>query len=160
LKTDYAAITVASRGRILISALTAIGPVVEIIGRPDLIHFCVQRIGAREGKTLTGTHGVALTIACGFAFSLANGDHGGVAVFGSVHTVTAGTGDGEGLVGGVDFEHVVAVEIPNAHAHASGAELDLNRAIIKIEKSNTGVSANIDGGRAQLNFGAGIAVGP
>ena len=62
-------------------------------------------------KTLTGTHGIALTIACGFAFSLVNRYHGGVSVFGSVHTVTAGAGDGEGLVGRINFEHVVTFEV-------------------------------------------------
>ena len=160
LKADYTAIAVASRGRILIAALTAVGPIIEIIGTPNLIHFCVQRIGAGEGKSLTGMHGIALTIACGFAFSLVNRYHGGVSVFGSVHTVTAGAGDGEGLVGGINFEHVVTFEVPHAHVHASGAELDLNGAVIEIEKSDAGVSGKIDRGRAQLDFRARIAVGP
>jgi hypothetical protein len=160
LKTNYTAIAVASRGGILVTALTGIGPVIKIVGTPDLIHFCVQRIGAGEGKALTGTHRVALTVASGFAFSLAYRYHGGVAVFGSVHTVMAGRADGKGLVGGVDFEHIVTVKFPKAHVHASGAQLNLNGAVIEIEKTNTGISANINRGRAQLNFGTGIAVGP
>jgi hypothetical protein len=160
LKADYAAVAVASRGRILISALTTIRPVVEIIGPPDLIHFCVQRISTGEGKALARMYGVALTVACRFTFALANRYHGGVAVFGSVHTVTAGTSDGEGLIGGINFEYVVAIQIPNAHVHASGTELDLNSAVVEIQESDAGVSAQIDRGRAQLEFRARIAVGP
>ena len=103
---------------------------------------------------------VALSVAGGFALSFTNGDDGGVSVFGCIDTVAARLKDGKGLIGGVDFENVVAIEIPNANVNRAGAELDLNRAVVQIEKREASVRREIDHGRSELNFRSRIAIGP
>ena len=110
-----AARAIASGRRIVVTALAAIAPVIELIGSPELLDFRIQRLGAGEHCALASVQSVALSVAGGFTLPLTNGDGSGVPVFGCVETVAARLVDREGLVGGVDFENIVAVQIPNAN---------------------------------------------
>jgi hypothetical protein len=148
------------RRRILVTAFPAIAPAIEIIGPANLVHFSIQRRRPAEREALPGVHGVALPISGRLALSFTDGHHGVVSIFGRVDAVTPGLVDCERLVGRIDFKDIVAIQIPHSHAQAACAELNLDRAIVEIEKRKTGVGREVESGRSQLYFGAGIAIRP
>ena len=105
-------------------------------------------------------HGVALPVPGGFSLAVTDRHYGVAAIFRSVETIAAGLINAEGLIGSVDFEHIVAVEIPNADIDASRTELNLDCAVVKIEKRESSIWCEIDRRRSQLHLGTRIAIGP
>src|SRR5882762_616027 len=140
--------------------ITTVSPVVESVGAADLDDVGAKGVGAGEGGALTCVDGKVLPIAGGFAFTLADTDHRVGAVFAGFDAIAAASENGKRLIGGVNLEDVVVVEVAHVDVHDAGGELELGGAVIQIQKREAGVGAEADYGGAQLEFGAGIVVGP
>jgi hypothetical protein len=143
-EANDATITITSRRGILVPPLAAIGPSIEVVGTADLVNFRIQRIGPAQRKTLAGVHRVTLAVSSGFSFTFTDGYDCVTPVLGGVDSITTGARNGEGLVCGINFEDVVPIEIPNAQVHASCAELDLNCAVIEIQKGKASIGTDVD----------------
>lgn len=160
LESHGAARAITSRSGSLVPGLALSAPVVEIVGSTDLIHFGVERRSSVQCETLAGMHRVALPVARGLALTLADRDDGVVAIFRGVDAITSRLERRERLVGCIDFENVVAIQIPEANVEAAGTKLNLNRAVIEIEKRESSVGGEVESRRTQLHFGARVAIRP
>jgi hypothetical protein len=94
---------------ILISVVSVIAPVVEIIRRANILHLSVQRVCAVECGALSRVHGICLPVPRRLAFSFANTHNGVGSVFTSLYAVAARLVDGERLIWSINLKDFVAV---------------------------------------------------
>lgn len=77
---------------------------------------------------------VALPIPAGLTCPFPNRYNRIIPILRTLHPVTSRLHNREGLIGRVDFENVVALEMPHANVdHASG-DFHLHCAVVEIEK--------------------------
>jgi len=97
-----------SRGtRVLVAAVASVAPVIEVVGRTEILEVRIQRIRAAEGGTLAGVERVGLPVASRFPFSFPHADDSIVSVFAGFDPVASGLEDGESLIGRVDLKDIV-----------------------------------------------------
>jgi hypothetical protein len=148
LEADDIARAVSGGTRIVIAALARVAPVVEIIRSANLIHFCVERVRTTERGVLAGMQRIAPTVAGGLAFAFTDGHDTVGPVLGRLDSVAAGPKGGEGLVGGIDFKDVSPVQPANPKVKRSGAELELNGAVVQVQERDASIGGQMNRRRA------------
>ena len=100
---------VVSGARVVPTTIAAFRPSIELVGIADLLDVGIQRISAVEGGSLPGVDGIRLTIACGFALSIAKSDYRVAAIFARFNTIISGAIHVERQVWCVDLDRIVAI---------------------------------------------------
>ena len=104
--------------------------------------------------------GVGLAAGGDFAFAADRDDGGGVAIFGDVYAEGAGLAHGECEIWSVYFVDVAFAEFADAEIDCAFGDADLHDVAVEIEEREGGHAAHVDGGGADLQFGARRLVGP
>src|SRR5258708_40054910 len=108
------------------------GPAVELGGVADRFHVGGERWRAAERASLSGVQGVGLAVTGGLAVAFADGDGGIASILTGFQTITSGLVDGEGQVGRIDLEDIVAIETPHANINCTRAQLNLHGAVVEV----------------------------
>ena len=116
----------------MVTTITCVDPVIEIVRAAQVFHLSSQRVGSLEGGALSGMNGIGLPVAGGFTFSPAYAHDGVASIFAGFYAVLPWLRDGEGLVRRIDLKHVVAIEIADTHTDGPRTELNLGCAVVEI----------------------------
>jgi hypothetical protein len=143
---------VAHGTRALLAVVAFLAPVVEIvavapvnlvdIGREG---FCAVHRGPLSGLDCVGTAG-----ATRFSFSVGHGDDRAASVFAGLQAIVPRPQNRKRLVGGIHFEDLVPREPSHTNAHRTRRELNLHRAIVKVQKRETGVAVQTNRRRTDV----------
>ncbi len=120
----------------------------------------VKAVGAGESGALSGMHGEGLASTSGFAFALADGDGGVVAVGTGLDAIVSCAENRECLVGGIHFEGIVVAEAAHGDVDGAGTELDLHRVVIEVQERKSSIRCETDDSGSELDLGSRILIGP
>ena len=103
---------------------------------------------------------VFASAACGVSFALAHGDGCRIPIGIDIDTIFAGARERKREIRCVNLKRIAAFEPANADVHRALRQLNLHRAVIKIQEGNAGLAADANGSAAEVKFAARISVGP
>jgi hypothetical protein len=131
---------------VLFALVAFFAPVVEIvavtpvnlidIGREDI---CTGQRGSLSALDRVGTVG-----ATRFAFPISHSHDRAAPIFARLQTIVPGLQNRKRLIGRIHFEDFVSLKASHADAQRTSRELNLNRAIIEVQKRETGVAVQTD----------------
>ena len=105
----------------MVLALVALhAPLVEVIAPGDLTDLVLECVGAAERRALAGDDAIGIASTGSFGAALPHSGQGLVAVAIDIEAIFAGSLDGEGEIGSVDFKEVSIIE--TAHAQLDSAQ--------------------------------------
>ena len=135
-------------------------PIVEIIGARQLRDVVVQLIGAGEAGRLAGHDGVGISAARDFTAAAPHAHIGDIP--GAVHVdpVFAGALQVERQIGSVHFDQIAVIEMAHSQHQSAFRQAELHGAIVEIEHGHAGFRGQSYGGRAHMQLGARVLVGP
>ncbi len=107
---DDVAREIARRQRIVVAAIAAVRPVIELVVAANILKVGPQRIGTAEHATLTAVERVGLAAAGGLASAVAHADGGVGAVVAGFDAVDARLVHRKRQVRCIDFEVIVLIE--------------------------------------------------
>src|SRR5882757_3787472 len=114
--------------------IAAVRPVIERVWAANLDNIGAELISTGERSALPRVNGEVLTITGRFALALANADNGIRAVFAGFKAIAAALVNGKCLVGRVNFEDVVVIQVAHVDVERARGELKLGRTVIQIQK--------------------------
>ncbi len=127
-------------------AVAVFAPPIESVRLSNLFDVRIQSIRAAEGYPLPRVYVVRLPVAGGFALAFAHGNDGIGSIFAGFYSISTWLIDGECLIGCVDFEYVIVLQVAHAHVDRAGAELDLHRPVVEIEKGDSSIAVELNRG--------------
>ena len=151
---------VTRRLRVIITAIAAVTPIIEVITVARVVDIRIELIGSGEGAALTRSHGVGLASSGCFALAVAHDHIRGGSVFASLKPVTAGPQDGKCLVGCIHLKNLVAIEPPHADIDCSFREFDLSGAVVQVEEGKASAAVQANRRRTDIQLCARSLVGP
>src|SRR5579864_8043656 len=117
-------------------------------------------IASSERRGLIGNHRICKSTASDAAAAVPDGGDGLISILAHVDAVLAGLQQAEGYVWSIDLVVVIVVDVTHAHDQRTLRQADLRGAVVEGEKSDSGLGAQTDCRRTDVNFRAGIFVGP
>lgn len=151
---------VAQRHRAVEALVAVKAKAVEVVRTRDVVDLVVPQGGIEEADRLAVAHGEIGVVAIGRAAAVPHRHRGVAALRIDVDTVLARPRDGEGQGRRVDFVHLVLVEPAHAQVQCALGELHLGGAIVEVQQLQAGALVHAQRRAAQLQLGAGVAVGP
>src|SRR5215468_9286706 len=103
---------------------------------------------------------VRLAVSGRFGFALTNGHDGIVAVFRSLNPIAPWLKSRPRLIRSIHLENAVPIEMTDTKVDRTGAQLNLDGAVVKVEKREACVGSEVNGCRSQFHFGPPIAISP
>src|ERR1700733_14801697 len=124
--------------------VAVVSPVIEIVGRINVLDVGVELVGSAEGAALTGVQVESLAVTRGLAGAFAHADDGVTPVRAGLHAIVTGLKDRKCLVGSIDFEVIAVVHPAHGDVESAGAELNLNRIVVEIQEREASIGAQRD----------------
>ncbi len=150
-----------TQGHRTVEALVAVEAIaVEFILARQAVHLVIAQVTAVEAHGIACAQAVALVLAVGLAVALPHHDGGDVVVGFDVDAVASRTADDERQRGRGDFVDLAGVHAPDAQVDGARRQPHLRIVVVQVENLEIGARPEADGGTADLEFCACVAVGP
>jgi hypothetical protein len=132
--------------RVLFALVAFFAPVVEIVAVTpvNLIDIGREDICTGQRSSLFGLDRICTTRSARLSFSISHSHDRAGSVFTGLQTIVPGLQNRKRLIGRIHFEDFVSLKASHADAQRTSRELNLNRAIIEVQKRETGVAVQTD----------------
>ena len=113
-----------------------------------------------ESQGAAGTHGEPTDSASDFGLPRTRRNQGGCAILSDIEAIVSHLPDRDGSRGSVHFVDFVLVQPWDAQVDRTLRETHLRQVVVELENAEGGPLGHVDGGGANMQFGARLGVGP
>ncbi len=150
-----------AQGNGAIQTLVAIEAVtIEGVRTRQAVHIVIVQVGLIKAHCITCAQRETGVLAVRHARALPHNNGGLVIVGIDIDPVTAGLVDGERQCRRVHFKNLARVQAPHTQVQGALGQLDLRNLVVQIQDFHAGFRPQTHRCVANLEFGAGIAIGP